>query len=106
MRRPINRREAGKLAVGALALAQGAAAQGKYTGALDGSEGKVDAAAFDPVLYTRTLHQSAPLRLTFRAQNRRDAEAWQKTLRAKITELLGGFPAKPAALDAQILESK
>src|SRR5262249_6808487 len=31
---------------------------------------------------------------TFNAQNKKDAESWQKKLRPKITELLGGFPAK------------
>jgi len=39
-----------------------------------------------------------------RAQNRKQAEAWQKRLRAKIAELLGGFPAKPSALQPQTLD--
>jgi len=81
-----------------------AAAQSKYTGALDGFESKVDAATFDPVLWTRERYKSAPLRLSFRAQSRRQAEAWQKRLRAKLTELLGGFPAQRGALNPQTLE--
>jgi dienelactone hydrolase len=56
------------------------------------------------VLYTRKLYESAPLRLTFRAENRKQAEAWQKRLRPKIAELLGGFPVKGGALRAQTLE--
>src|SRR5580698_9430982 len=98
----MTRRELGKLAAaGSFALlpAARAGAQAGYSGALEGFEGKVDAAAFDPVLYTRKLYESAPLRLTFRAQNRKQAEAWQKRLRSKIAALLGGFPTTRAARD-------
>ena len=76
----------------------------KYSGALDGFEARVDAAAFDPVVFTHKLYESAPLRMTFRAGSRAQAEQWQKRLRAKIVELLGGFPAKRAPLEAQTLE--
>lgn len=102
----MTRRELGKLAAaGSMALLPGARAfgEGKYGGPLEGFESKVDVAGFDPVLYTRKLYESAPLRMTFRAENRKQAEAWQKRLRAKITELLGGFPAREA-LGAQTLE--
>ena len=81
----MTRRELGKLAAGgsvALFPAARAGVGAGYGGALEGFEGKVDAAAFDPVLYTRKLYESAPLRLTFRADNRKQAEAWQKRLRA------------------------
>src|SRR5260370_24579876 len=44
------------------------------------------------------------LRLTFRAQTRKQAEAWQKKLHAKLVELLGPFPASSPALNAQTLE--
>jgi len=104
----MTRRELGKLAAaGGAALLPAVRAHGaetKYGGPLEGFEGKVDATAFDPVLYTRKLYESAALRLTFRAQNRKQAEAWQKRLRPKIAELLGGFPARPAALQPQTLE--
>ncbi len=109
----MTRRELGKLAAaGSAALLPGRRAtaqdkaQNKYGGALDGFEDKVDAAAFDPVLYTRKLYESAPMRLTFRAQNRKQAQAWQKRLRGKLAELLGGFPAQRAALRAQTLETR
>lgn len=65
---------------------------------------QVDAAAFDPVLWSREKYKSAPLKLTFRAQNRRQAEAWQQRLRAKLVELLGGFPAERVALKPATLE--
>jgi dienelactone hydrolase len=109
----MTRRELGKLAAAGTAALLPAAqaadqnnAQGTYSGALQGFDDKVDAAAFDPVLYTRKLYESAPLRLTFRAQNRKQAEAWQKRLHAKLTELVGGFPAQHAALQPQTLETR
>lgn len=81
-----------------------ARAAARYTGALDGVESKVDLKAFDPVRYGLQLYESAPLRMTFKPGTRRQTELWQKRLRAKITELLGGFPAKAAPLEAQTLE--
>ena len=104
----MTRRELGRLAMAAAALPShgesGQASTGTYTGALDGFESKVNPNTFDPVRYTLDLYQSAPLRLTFRAGDRRQAETWQKELRAKIAELLGGFPARRAPLEAQTLE--
>ena len=105
----MTRRELARIAAGGAALLgtgkrQARAQTVKYTGALDGFESKVDPAAFDPVAYTLQLHDAAPLRLTFRAKDRKQAEAWQKQLRPKIVELLGSFPRKPAALQPQTLE--
>ncbi len=51
-------------------------------------------AGLDPVRWTIESYQEAPLRLTFQATNKADAEKWQQELRAKLTELLGGFPAR------------
>ncbi len=102
----MTRRQLGKLAAGAALLqkTRAAGAEGHYTGALDGFEGKVNAEEFDPVAFSRRLYESAPLKLTFRAQTRKQAEAWQKQLRAKLTELVGGFPAMRTPLNAQTLE--
>ncbi len=50
--------------------------------------------ALDPVQWTMDTYQSAPLQLTFKAANKADAEIWQQQLRAKLVELLGGFPAR------------
>lgn len=90
-------------------LAQAAAAQTgvtSYAGALDGFESKVDEKAFDPVAWTLTRYAEMPLRMTFKASTRAQAQAWQRQLRAKLTELLGGFPAKRAPLNPQTLEVK
>src|SRR5437879_11121716 len=101
----MTRRDLAKLAAGA-AMAPQVRIPGaeKYTGALDGAEAKVDVKNFDPVVFSRHLYESAPLRLTFRAQTRKQAEAWQKKLHAKVIELLGPFPASSQSLNTQTLE--
>ena len=96
----MTRRQLGQLAGASLLAAQ----PPQYTGALDGYEDKVDRQGFDPVRYGRKLYESAPLRMTFRAADRRQAEAWQKRLRPKLTEVLGGFPAERAPLQPETLE--
>jgi hypothetical protein len=42
--------------------------------------------------------------MTFKRRAPRRAERWQQKLREKVTELIGGFPAKKVALNAQTLE--
>jgi Dienelactone hydrolase and related enzymes len=76
----------------------------KYIGPLNGSEPKVNLENFDPVRFSQRLYDSAPLRLTFRAQTQKQAEAWQKKLHAKLVELLGPFPVSSPSLNAQTLE--
>jgi len=78
--------------------------QAKYGGPLDGLESQVDLASFDTVVWSRERYKAMPLKLAFRAQNRRQAEAWQKRLRAKLVELLGGFPSERAPLKFATLE--
>ena len=75
-----------------------------YTGPLDGLADRVETAAFDPVLWARSRYEDAPLRMTFRASNPPEAERWQKELRTKVTELIGGFPSKKTSLKSQTLE--
>jgi dienelactone hydrolase len=103
----MTRRNLGKLALASGALFQarsGRADTPKYSGALDGFETKIDAAGFDPIAFTNKLHDAAPLRMTFQARTRRQAEQWQIRLRAKLIELLGGFPEKRTPLESQTLE--
>jgi dienelactone hydrolase len=100
----MTRRDLGKLAASGALFQARAATPPKYTGALDGLESKVDLKNFDPVAFTDQLYASAPLRMTFQAKTRRQAEQWQARLRPKIVELLGGFPDKRSPLEAQTLE--
>lgn len=100
----MTRRDLGKLAASTALFQARAAAPAKYTGALDGFDSKVNLKDFDPVAFTDQLYASAPLRMTFSAKTRRQAEQWQTRLRAKLTELVGGFPAQRAPLSPETLE--
>lgn len=103
----MTRRAVGLAALGGTAaFAQQNQEMSKYQGALDGFESKVNLPDFDTVVYSRKRHASAPLKLTFRATNRKDAEAWQKKLRAKLVELVGGFPDHAPAPKAELLEKR
>jgi Abhydrolase family len=59
----------------------------------------------DPVEWTLNRYPSAQLQLTFQATTRAEAEHWQRQLRAKLMELLGGFP-KRTPLKAQTLDKR
>jgi dienelactone hydrolase len=101
----LSRRELGLAAMGSAGLARAQApAAPTYTGPLDGMLDKVNPESFDPVAWTLKRYQTMPLEMTFKARDRKQAEAWQKRLRGKLTELLGGFPAERSALKAETLE--
>ncbi len=102
----ITRRALGIAAVGATAMAQTKNEDTSYHGALDGLESKVSLPEFNSLDYTLKLYEKAPLKLTFRATSQKEAEAWQKRLRAKTLELLGGFPERGKAPVAEVLEKK
>ena len=94
----VSRRDLGRLAAGLVAArALPADAQPPpaptYAGPLTGIDRALDDRGFDPVAFARELYVAAPRRLRFQATTRADARSWQSDLRAKITELVGGFPA-------------
>jgi dienelactone hydrolase len=66
----------------------------------------VDLPEFDPIVFAKKLYETAPLQLTFQAKNRKQAEAWQKKLHAKVVELVGGFPATRTPLKVKTLETR
>lgn len=84
----LTRRELGLAALAAGALARTASPSVSDNKSMDLSS------ELDPVAWTRKRHASAPLRLTFRAKTRPDAERWQGELRTKLVDLLGGFPER------------
>jgi len=100
----LTRRQLGIAGLGAAALASPASAAPAYTGALDGAGDKVDEKMFDTVEYSLRRYADAPLEMTYRASNAKQTERWQKDLREKVTELIGGFPSKKVPLAAQTLE--
>ena len=77
-----------------------------YIGPLTGvTEGIADR-RFDPVAYARDVYAAAPRRLAFGARTRSDAEKWQRSLRAKVTELIGAFPSERSALRPVVLSTR
>ena len=96
------RREFGIAVMGSSALARNGAAAGYQEGP-DQMTDNAASAGLDPVHWTMERYKQAPLRLTFRATNKADAEAWQKQLHTKLTDLLGGFPER-TPLRARTLE--
>lgn len=99
----LTRRQLGAMALAAQQVR--AAEKAPYTGALDGFEDKVNPKGFDPVAWTLERYAQAPLKLTFNAQNRKQAEAWQKKLRPKIAELVGKMPPR-GAVTPTVLETR
>jgi dienelactone hydrolase len=73
--------------------------------AMKPANGDVSLQDLDPVRWTLERYRAAPLRLTFKAANRAEAEAWQWELRAKLMELIGAFPERtplnPRTLDVR-----
>ena len=113
----VSRREAGRIVAGvaaASALSRGARAQvpapspvsTAYIGPLTGVTTNLDGRRFDPVAYTRERYAAAPRHLRFQARTRVEAERWQTTLRAKLTELVGGFPSQRVPLQPVTLETR
>ena len=111
--RRVSRRDLGKLAAG-IAAANAvpldaqvpAVAPSSYIGPLTGVTSGVSDRRFDPVTFTRDLYAAAPRRLRFQARTRPQAEAWQKELRTKLTELVGGFPTERVPLRPITLETR
>src|SRR5213593_4898707 len=77
-----------------------------YIGPLTGVTSGVDDRRFDPVAYIRDRYSAAPRRLRFQARTRTQASEWQATLRAKVTELIGGFPSDRHPLRPVVLDTR
>jgi dienelactone hydrolase len=82
------------------------AAPSGYIGPLTGAKKGIEDRRFDPVAYARDLYAAAPRRLAFEARTRAQAEIWQRTLRAKLIELIGGFPAERHPLRPVLIEGR
>jgi len=110
----ITRRELGRMAAALVAArtlpvtagGQPPAPSSPYVGPLTGVAGGLEDRRFDPVGFARDLYAAAPRRLRFQARTRAEAEAWQRELHAKITELVGGFPAERAPLRPRTIETR
>jgi dienelactone hydrolase len=105
-RRELVRLAAAIAAARAVRLDAQTPAPSSYIGPLTGVTRGLDDRRFDPVEYARDLYAAAPRRLRFQARTRSAAESWQQTLRSKVTELVGGFPAKRHPLRPSVLETR
>jgi dienelactone hydrolase len=85
---------------------QPAPSSATYIGPLTGVTSDLDDRRFDPVAFTRDLYAAAPRRLRFSARTRSDADAWQRSLRSKVTELIGAFPAERSPLRPVVLGTR
>ena len=108
--RKLSRRELARLAAALAATravpASAQATRSNYIGPLTGVTTGVDDRRFDPVAYTRDRYDAAPRRLRFNATTPAQAETWQRTLRSKVTELVGGFPSERVALRPVTLDTR
>src|SRR6266849_390470 len=107
----LSRRELAHMAAGLAAApispALGQLAAGSaYIGPLTGVDKSIEDRGFDPVAYTLDLYAAAPRRLRFQARSRGEAQRWQKKLRLKLTELIGGFPTLRPPLRPLTLETR
>ncbi len=109
--RKVSRRELGRMAAAvtaarALPLGAQTPTSSGYVGPLTGITKGLDDRRFDPVAFTLDRYRAAPRRLRFQARTRAQAEEWQSTLRAKVTELIGGFPSERQPLRPVTLETR
>jgi dienelactone hydrolase len=105
-RRELARMAAALTAARALPLGAQTPTPSAYIGPLTGITKGLDDRRFDPVAYTHDRYSEAPRRLRFQARTRAQADEWQKTLRAKVTELIGGFPSARQSLRPVTLETR
>ena len=114
--RKMSRRELARIVAAAGAASAVPAARGApldpqtppgsgYIGPLTGITKDLGDRRFDPVEYSRERYAAAPRRLRFQARTRDEAETWQKTLRSRLTDLMGGFPSERSPLRPTVLES-
>jgi dienelactone hydrolase len=102
MNEGLTRRQFGIAAMATSAFAHPSAAANNEKGP-DQMTNSADLPGLDPVHWTMERYKQAPLQLTFRATSKAEAERWQKQLRAKLTDLLGGFPER-TPLQARTIE--
>jgi dienelactone hydrolase len=60
----------------------------------------------DSLEFSRDLYEKQQPAFAFNAKSRAEAEAWQGRLSEALVRVLGGFPARKCALDAEVTERK
>lgn len=78
--------------------------QAQYRGPLSDSE--LSDRQLDSLQFALSSYKSIKPSMSFSATNQAAARLWQKRVRVKLTELLGGFPSARVGLQPRILEKK
>lgn len=76
----------------------------QYRGPLGESE--VQDRQLDSLQFSLSAYERISPSMSFSATTEASAHLWQKRIRRKLTELVGGFPSARCALHARILETK
>jgi dienelactone hydrolase len=85
-------------------LPVGEEVQSSYQGPLE--DITVNDRQFDSLQFSLASYEANKPSMSFSAKTEKSARLWQKRVRGKLVELLGGFPQKPGALQAKVLEKK
>ena len=104
-RRDLARTAVGLTAARALPLRARQRGSSSYIGPLTGVD-LLEGRGFDPVKYAIDRIGATPRALGFQAKSRTQGDAWQKQLRAKVIELIGGFPSARQPLRPVTLETR
>ncbi len=80
------------------------ASQSAYQGPL--SDYDLSDRQFDTLQFSLASYDGIKPAMSFAAKSEREARAWQTRVRAKLSELVGGFPPTRVALQARVLEKK
>src|SRR5262249_29294694 len=79
-------------------------AQSHYTGPL--SDFDLHDRQLDSLQFSRSCYEGVKPSMSFAATTESGAREWQKRVRSKLLELVGGFPSKRVDLRATVLEKK
>ena len=60
----------------------------------------------DTLAFSHEMYDQAPCAMAFQASTRGEAEGWQRDLKAKLVELLGGLPDERCELLPRVTETK
>ncbi len=85
-------------------LPAGASAQSSYQGPL--SDFNVSNRQLDSLQFSLSSYEDSKPSMSFAAKTEKSARLWQKRVRAKLVELLGGFPQRRVALQPSVVEKK
>jgi cephalosporin-C deacetylase-like acetyl esterase len=83
---------------------QTATAGSQYSGPL--SDFELNDMQFDSVQFCLSSYERIKPSMSFSAKDEQSARLWQKQVRSKLVELLGGFPPNRIALHPRVLEKK